>query len=124
METSIFTIIDDFRGSELRERTFNDSAPKDNDHVLRANRYEKMIYRELREKFPVGLDEIEADGAAKLDTFPALMRDTFTSLYSLNPRRNDVDTLTTNARHFNVEIMDCVMNCKQYHELKSLCEGH
>jgi hypothetical protein len=82
-----------------------------------------MIYGELREQYKIGLDEIEANGSELLDTFPALMQDTFTSLYSLNPRHNDVDTLTTTARHFNAAILDSVINCDQYRTLETLCEG-
>ena len=123
MNPSTFTTIDDFRSSELWERINADSEPKDNNHLLHSTRYERRVFDELRERFPIGLDEIEAVGVTKLDTFPALTQDTFTSLHSLNPRRKDIDTLTTNARHFNAEIMNYVMDCEQYPVMKSLCES-
>jgi len=123
MNLNTFTTIDDFRSSELWERINADTAPKDNTHVLHSTRIENMIYGDLREQFPIGLDEIEADGSALYDTFPELMQDTFTSLYSLNPRHYDTDTLATNTRQFNLPILDSIISCDQYSTLKSLCEG-
>jgi len=123
MKPNTFANIDDFRSSELWERVNVDIAPKVNTHVLHSMRIEKMIYAEMREQVKTGLDEVEAKGAEMLDTFPSLVQDTFMSLYSLEPKRNDADTLTTKTRHFNAEILDYVMNSKQYPVIKSLCEG-
>ena len=123
MNLNTFTTIDDFRSSELWERINADTAPKDNTHVLHSTRIENMIYGDLREQFPIGLDEIEADGSALHDTFLGLVQDTFTSLYSLNPRHYDTDTLATNTRQFNLPILDSIIGCDQYSTLKSLCEG-
>ena len=94
-----------------------------NTHVLRSTRIEKMIYDERREQVKTGLDEVEAYGTAKLDTFPSLVQDMFMALYSLNPQRHEHNTLTTSAREFNVPLLDFVMDSDQYHTLKSLCEG-
>ena len=82
-----------------------------------------MIYDDLRKHVKTGLDEIEADGVLKLNTFPSLIKDIFQSLYSLNPRLNDVDILTTNARRYNAEILNYLMSSNEYTELKLLCEG-
>jgi uncharacterized protein with von Willebrand factor type A (vWA) domain len=94
-----------------------------NTHVLRSYRLERMIFQELRDQVKTGLDEIEAEGITKLDSFSSLLQDCYISVYSLNPKRNDADTLTTNARYFNVPILDSVVNSDQYTALKSLCEG-
>jgi len=94
-----------------------------NNNVLRSSRIENRIYEDLREQVNIGLDEIEAEGTAKLDTFPSLIQDIFVSLYGSNLQYNDVDTLTTGAREFNAVILDSVMNCELHYVLKSLCEG-
>jgi uncharacterized protein with von Willebrand factor type A (vWA) domain len=122
MKRNSFRSLDEFRGSDLWAR-LNNGTPKKNTRVLRSTRLENMIYRDLRAQDESGLDELESLGAEKLDTFPSLIQDTFQSLYSLNPRRNDIGTLTTNARQFNAEIMDSIMASEEYPTLKSLCEG-
>jgi len=124
MNLNVFTTIDDFRSSELWERINTETAPRTNTRILSSMRIEDKIYNEMRDQVKIGLDEIEADGAAKLDTFSSLIQDSFMSLYSLNPRHNDNDKLTTNARHFNTPILDYVMNSEQYPAIKSLCEGN
>ena len=115
--------IDAFRSSALWEHISTDPAPKVNTNVLHSTRIEKRIYEDLREQIKIGLDEVEADGAAKLDTFPSLVLDMFVSLYNLNPRHTDIDTLTTNTREFNAVILDCVMDSELYLTIKTLCEG-
>ena len=78
--------------------------------ILSSMRIEDMIYNNMREQFKIGFNEAEAAGAEKLDTFPELIQDVFQSFYSLNAKRNDIDTLTTNAREFNAEILDLFGN--------------
>jgi len=108
----------------LWEQVTTDTVEKVNTHVLRPLRVEQMIYSDLREQVKAGLDELEADGAAQVDTFPSLIQDIFISLYSIKPRHNDPDALTLTARQFNASIMDNIMNSEQYHAVKALCEGH
>ena len=123
MKPNTVTTSDATHSSELWGQVDADTTPRVNTHVLCSTRIEKMIYDEMRERHITGLDEIEAYGSAKLDTFPSLVQDIFMALYSLNPQPSDLDTLTTTAREFNVPMLDFVMNCEQYHALKSLCEG-
>ena len=123
MQPTTFTTIKDFRSSKLRDCLKDDTTPKANNRVLHSNRLERMIYAYLLEQVEIGLDEIEAVGAEKLDTFPSLMQDVFQSFCNLNPRRNDNGTLTTSARQFNAEIIDYMMSSGEYSALKSLCEG-
>ena len=123
MESNILTTTINFRGSEIREGVIVDTGSNANTHVLRSTRIEKMIYGDLREQIKTGLDEIESVGAVKLDTFPSLIQDTFVLLYSLNPRHDNIDTLTANARNFNAPLLDFIMGCDHYATLKSLCEG-
>lgn len=123
MKPNILTTIDDFFSSDLWECLNGDTAPKINTRVLLSTRLENMIYTNLRERVQSGLDEIEIAGTEKLDTFPSLVQDIFQSLYSLNPRRNHADTLTTNARQFNAEILDYITDSDEYSALKSMCEG-
>jgi hypothetical protein len=122
MKRNSFRSLDEFRGSGLWSR-LNNGTPKKNTRVLHSTRLENMIYRDLRVHDESGLDELESLGAEKLDTFRSLIQDTFQSLYSLNPRHNDADTLTANARQFNAEIMDSSMASEEDPTLKSLCEG-
>ena len=60
------------------------------DRVMRSSKLEDSIYAELREDDPE-MDMTENAAVQKLKSFPALSRDVFQSLYSLAPRRNDVD---------------------------------
>ena len=124
MKLTAYTTIDDFPSSLLWERLSTDTEPQVNTRVLSSTRLEKMTYEDLREQMQTGLDEIEADGTEKLDSFPSLLQDVFQSIYSLDTRFNDTDTLTANARHFNAEILDSVMSDSRYRAIKSLCEGN
>ena len=123
MKSNILPTIGEFRSPRLREGANADTEPNVNTHVLLSTRIEKMIYGDLREQIKMGLDETEIVGTAKLNTFPSLVQDAFMSLYSLNPRHNDIDTLTANVRHFNVPLLDFIMGGDHYAALKTLCEG-
>ena len=123
MQPTPLTTFENFCYLELRKYLNDETKHKANNRILHSNRLEHMIYADLRKQVEIGLDEIEAAGVEKLDTFPALIQDVFQSFYSLNSRRNDADTLTTNARQFNAEILDYMMNSSEYSALKSLCEG-
>jgi len=108
----------------LWEQVIPDAIEKVNTHVLWLLRIEQMIYSDLREQVKVGLDELEADGATQVDTFPSLIQDIFISLYSLSPRYNDPDTLTATTQHFNAPVLDNIINSEQYRAVKALCEGN
>jgi len=123
MKPNILPATGDLRRFEFWKSANANTESNVNTHVLCSTRIEKMVYGDLREQIKTGLDETEVAGIAKLDTFPALIQDIFMSLYSLNPRRNDIDTLTANARNFNVPLLDFIMECDHYTALKSLCEG-
>ena len=69
------------------------------DRVMRSSKLEDSIYAELRED-DTEMDMTENAAAQRLKSFPALSRDVFQSLYSLVPRRNDVDILTAAAQKF------------------------
>ena len=92
------------------------------DRVLRSTRLEDEIYADLREDDET-MDGIEQEASEKLKTFPALSRDVFQSFYSLSPRRNDEEKLSTTARKFNTHILDHVTEQDDYPALKSICEG-
>ena len=92
------------------------------DRVLRSTRLEDEIYKELRTD-DAAMDEIEQQAAGKLKTFPALSRDVFQSFYSLSPRRNDEEQLSTMARKFNTHILSHVTGQDDYPTLKAICEG-
>lgn len=92
------------------------------DRVLRSTRLEDEIYKELRTD-DTAMDEIEQQAAGKLKTFPALSRDVFQSFYSLSPRRNDEEQLSTMARKFNTHILAHVTGQDDYPTLKAICEG-
>lgn len=123
MNRTTFNSIDELRNSSYSEWLLNSTTPRANTCVLQSTRLEDMIYSDLRGQIKIGLDEIETEALAKLDTFPSLIQDTFLALYSLNLRRIDIETLTSNARHFNVNLLDSIIANKRYSELKSLCEG-
>lgn len=101
----------------LRQR-----AQQKTDRVMRATRLEDSVYQELRCN-DVEMDALEEIAAKKLKTFPALSRDVFQSLYSLSPRQNAAEALSTTARKFNAYILDHVVRQEDYPTLKSICEG-
>ena len=92
------------------------------DRVMRSSKLEDSIYSELRED-DRELDLTENAAAQKLNSFPALSRDVFQSLYSLAPRRNDVDMLTAAAQKFNAPLLDHIVQQDDYPTLKNICEG-
>ena len=100
------------------------SAPpaETTDRVLRSTRLEDSIYTDLRAG-DGDLDRIELDAGKKLCSFPALSRDIFQTFYSLMPRQNTVETLSTAARKFNAPILDHVTQSEDFPTLKSVCEG-
>ena len=92
------------------------------DRVLRSTRLEDSIYADLREGDD-GLEQTEGAAAKKLPSFPALARDVFQSFYSLMPRKNGEDMLSTSARKFNAPILEHITQSGDYPTLKSVCEG-
>ena len=89
---------------------------------MRSSKLEDSIYAELREDDPE-MDMTENAAVQKLKSFPALSRDVFQSLYSLAPRRNDVDILTAAAQKFNAPLLDHISQQDDYPTLKNICEG-
>lgn len=84
---------------------------------MRSSKLEDSIYAELREDDPE-MDMTENAAVQKLKSFPALSRDVFQSLYSLAPRRNDVDILTAAAQKFNAPLLDHISQQDDYPTLK------
>ena len=97
-------------------------ASPQTDRVLRSTRLEDSIYTDLRQG-DAALDEIEQGATEKLKSFPALSRDVFQAFYSLTPRKNQEDALSTMAKKFNAHILDHVMEQDDYPALKNICEG-
>ena len=97
-------------------------SPQQTDRVLRSTKLEDSIYRDLRME-DTGMDEIENSAGEKLHSFPALSRDIFQSFYSLMPRRNADDDLSTAARKINVPILEHITQSDDYPTLKAVCEG-
>ena len=92
------------------------------DRVLRSTKLEDSIYADLRDGDD-GLEQIEQGAAKKLPSFPALSQDVFQSFYSLMPRKNDHDLLSTAARKFNGPILEYITQSEDYPTLKAVCEG-
>lgn len=86
--------------------------------VLKSTKLEDMIYQDLR-RGDTGLDTLESSCGEKLSTFPALSRDIYQSFYSLNVRKNDMDTLSETAKRFNDPILDEMMRGEDYPVIKA-----
>ena len=97
-------------------------AQPSTDRVLRSTKLEDSIYADLRDGDD-GLEQAEGEAAKKLPSFPALSRDVFQSFYSLIPRKNDHELLTTAARKFNGPILEHITQSEDYPTLKAVCEG-
>ncbi len=97
-------------------------AESANDRVLRSTKLEDSIYSDLRSG-DSGLDQIEQDAGKQLRSFPALSRDIFQSFYSLMPRKNGEETLSTAARKFNAPLLEHITQSEDYPTLKNICEG-
>lgn len=97
--------------------------PQGLDRVLKSTRLEDAIYSDMRSDPDDALAALEQVGQQKLSTFKGLSRDTFQSMYALNPRHHEESELSTMARKFNRYIIDDLMNGDTYPTLKSLCEG-
>lgn len=112
----------DVLGSDIFSR-LTQPKPQGSDRVLKSTRLEDAIYGDLRSNPDDPLTELENEAMQRLSTFKGLSRDTFQAMYSLNPRRNEEDDLSSMARKFNKHILDDMMNGDTYPTLKSLCEG-
>lgn len=93
------------------------------DRVLRSTKLEDSIYADLRDGDD-GLEQAEGEAAKKLPSFPALSRDVFQSFYSLMPRKNGEDMLSTAARKFNAPILEHITQSGDYPTLKCKTEPH
>ncbi|MDL2248160.1 VWA domain-containing protein [Tyzzerella sp. OttesenSCG-928-J15] len=118
----IYKTAKDFYSSENWDELKNIHAGG-TDRVFSSTRLEDMVYSDLRENMDIGLDEIEAAGTAKLNTFPELVRDVFQSLYSLSPKKNPVEELTAGVKQFNSEIIKAIESDARHSVLKNICEG-
>lgn len=101
------------------------SAPPEiskSDRVLRATKLDDSIYADLRIVGDV-LSEIEQKAGSRLQSFPALARDVYQSVYSLMPKWVDEGDLSASARKFNEPILKHMMENEEYSTLKSVCEG-
>ena len=93
------TIADVLRSPIVELATLRRKPAQKTDRVMRSSKLEDSIYTELRED-DTEMDVTENAAAQRLKSFPALSRDVFQSLYSLAPRRNDMDMLTAAAQKF------------------------
>lgn len=118
----IYRTIDDVLRSPWGAIKHQDEKAAATDRVLRSTKLEDSIYADLRNDDP-DLDQIEQAAAGKLTSFPALTRDIYQSFYSLMPRRQDADALSTAARRFNAPILDHILENEDYPTLKAVCEG-
>jgi len=116
-----YRTIDDVLQSPLAT-TVPSPAQETTDQVMRSTKLENSIYADLREG-DGDLDHIEQDAGKKLASFPALSRDVFQSFYSLIPRQNPDDMLSTSARKFNAPILDHIRQSEDFPTLKAVCEG-
>ena len=116
------TIADVLHSPVAELATLRRKPAQKTDRVMRSSKLEDSIYAELRED-DTEMDVTENAAAQRLKSFPALSRDVFQSLYSLVPRRNDMDMLTAAAQKFNAPILDHVLQQDDYPTLKNICEG-
>lgn len=122
MRKAFRTIADVLRSPIVELAALRRKPAQKTDRVMRSSKLENSIYAELRED-DAEMDVTENTAVQKLKSFPALSRDVFQSLYSLAPRRNDVDILTAAAQKFNAPILDHVVQQDDYLTLKNICEG-
>ena len=116
------TIADVLRSPIVELAALRRQSTQKTDRVMRSSKLEDNIYAELRED-DTEMDMTENTAAQRLKSFPALSHDVFQSLYSLAPRRNDADMLTTAAQKFNAPILDHIVQQDDYPTLKNICEG-
>lgn len=118
-----YRTIDDVLRSPWGALTVQSGALKaGTDRVLRSTRLEDSIYADLRDG-DADLQKTEQAAGKKLSSFPALSRDIYQSFYSLMPKRNGEEALSTAARKFNAPILDHIAGSEDYPTLKSICEG-
>lgn len=117
-----YRTIQDVLASPWAQPKMRQYSPEQTDRVLRSTKLEDSIYRDLRAE-DTDLDVIEQTAGEKLKSFSALSQDVFQSFYSLMPRRNDEENLTTAARKFNAPILEHITQSEDYPTLKTVCEG-
>ena len=122
MRKAFRTIADVLHSSIAELAALRRKPTQKTDRVMRSSKLEDSIYAELRED-DTEMDMTENAAVQKLKSFPTLSCDVFQSLYSLAPRRNDADMLTTAAQKFNAPILDHIVQQDDYPTLKNICEG-
>ena len=122
MRKAFRTIADVLHSSIAELAALRRKPTQKTDRVMRSSKLEDSIYAELRED-DTEMDMTENAAVQKLKSFPTLSRDVFQSLYSLAPRRNDADMLTTEAQKFHAPILDHIVQQDDYPTLKNICEG-
>lgn len=122
MRKTFWTIADVLHSPIAELAALRREPTQKTDRVMRSSKLENSIYAELRED-DAEMDVTENTAVQKLKSFPALSRDVFQSLYSLAPRRNDVDILTAAAQKFNAPLLDHISQQDDYPTLKNICEG-
>ena len=95
MKRNTYRTLEELKASSLWNGLSQPVLPKDT-RVYKSTRLEDMIYDDLR-NLDDSLDALETQDSEKLDAFPSLIRDMFQAFYSLNPRRNNPDSLTANG---------------------------
>lgn len=117
-----YRTIGDVQHSPWWKARLPDKKPERTDRVLCATKLEDSIYADLRNG-DSDLDGIERTAVEKLASFPALTRDIYQSFYSLLPRRQETEHLSTAAQRFNAPILDRILENEDYPTLKAVCEG-
>ena len=117
-----FKTMEEIFNSSIMKQMKAVSEHKHTDHVLKSTRLEKRIFKELNGEHEQ-LQSMEQDGSAKLCSFNSLVNDTFQSFYSLNPKFEEEENLTTTAKKLNKFILNDIMNSAEYPTMKSICEG-
>lgn len=122
MSRTFFRNYADVVSSELFGNILN-RPPADTGRVYKSKRLDNIIYDSMRKEYDIGLDEFETEYSKQLSTFPSLLRDTFQSVYSFRPQRNDPESLSATAKAFNLPVMDRLTKSDDYAVIKKLCEG-
>lgn len=117
-----FKTMEEIFNSSLIKQMQTVSEQKRTDHVLKSTRLERQIFKEMHDGH-AQFQDLEQDGSAKLGSFKSLVNDTFQSFYTLNPKYEDEENLTTTAKKLNKFVLDDIMNSTEYPTMKSLCEG-
>jgi len=92
------------------------------DRSIKTTKLEDMIFSELLSDRP-DIQAMTEQNTNTIPLFKGLLQDVFAAIFSLSLRYNNPETVSGRAAAKNRQVLDELIKCPEFGELKSICEG-